>query len=396
MDKFCHAPWMHIYTNPDGRLMPCCLFDDNNIEFPNLNDTPIDEALNHPKLVAIRKQILNNEVPAGCYKCEAQCNMNQHPYRQRMTNLKNENHTPEYYNSDGTLDFDSMEPTYLDIRFGNLCNLKCRTCRPGFSSSIAAEFNKMFNENHKVLYTLNQDAVDSIYSKLATVKNIYLAGGEPLLEENNYKLLQYLIENNLKPMLSYNTNLTTISFKNINYFELWNHFPNIEITVSIDGYKEVNDYIRFGSKYEEVIKNIEIIRENVPQAVIIVNTVASNMSMFSLPALGRDLIERNAADNIMFSICHAPAKFDPTVLTLEAKREITKDFEDHIDWLNTRLEQRQPLHTQRFLSTYLDLCKGLVDYMNSQDNSDKLVEAKRALAAQDVYRNTDFTGVLKL
>ena len=388
MTNFCHAPWMHIYTNPDGRLMPCCLFDDNNIDFPNLNEKPLEEALNHPKLVAIRKQLLNNEVPAGCYKCEAQRNMNQTPYRTKMANLAADKHQPEYCNSDGTLNFADMEPTYLDIRFGNLCNLKCRTCSPDFSSAIAAEHNKMHNLTLPVLHSLEQSAIDKIYSKLGSVKSIYLAGGEPLLEENNVKLLNYLIENNLTPELNYNTNLTTITFKKLNYFELWKHFPKIELTVSVDGYKEVNDYIRFGSSYDKLISNIRTIKENVPHARIVINTVASNMSIHSLPSLGKDLIGQGFVDDMMFSICHFPKIYDPTVLTTETKQELTKIFEEYVDWLNGQ--------SHSFIPEFIDKCIGLIEYMNSEDNSDKLDETKKALSSQDKFRNTDYSMVLKL
>ena len=396
MDKFCHAPWMHIYVNPDAKLMPCCLFDDENYDFPNLNDTPLEEALNHPKLVELRKQFLNNEMPKGCYRCEAQISINQQPYKTKMTNLSLDKHQPNSCNSDGTIDLKTLEPTYLDIRFGNLCNLKCRTCSRDFSSAIAQEHNKMFNRNLKVLHSLDQDAIDKIYEKLHSVQNIYLAGGEPLLEENNVRLLEYLIEHNLKPMLCYNTNLTTITFKNKNYFDLWKHFPNIDLTVSIDGYGEVNDYIRFGSTYQTILDNIETVKLHVPQATITINTVASNMSMFSIPKLSKDLIQRNIMNDMMFSICHAPAKFDPTVLTTENKQQITKDFDELLTWLNNEKNIANDPQRKSFLLTFIDRCEGLVSYMNSTDNSDLLDTAKQALAMQDKFRNTDHTKILRL
>jgi sulfatase maturation enzyme AslB (radical SAM superfamily) len=242
-----------------------------------------------------------------------------------------------------------------------------------------------------VLHSLDQSAIDKIYSKLGSVKSIYLAGGEPLLEENNVKLLNYLIEHNLTPELNYNTNLTTITFKKLNYFELWKHFPKLELTVSVDGYKEVNDYVRFGSNYDRLIENIKTIKENVPHARIVINTVASNMSMHSLPELGKDLIGQGFVDDMMFSICHFPKIYDPTVLTNETKQEITKIFEDYVIWLKSQTNANNS-----FIYGFIDKCIGLVDYMNSEDNSALLSDTKNTLSIQDKFRNTDHTKALKL
>jgi organic radical activating enzyme len=257
--------------------------------------------------------------------------------------------------------------------------------------TIISTRNKINQLKLPVLHSLSQDAIEDIYRKLDTVKSIYLAGGEPLLEENNVKLLNYLIENNLTPELNYNTNLTTITFKNINYFELWKHFPKIELTVSVDGYKEVNDYIRFGSSYDKLISNIRTIKENVPHARIVINTVASNMSMHSLPELGKNLIQHNIIDDMMFSICHFPKIYDPTVLTSESKQDITKLFDDYVFWLKS-----QTTANNSFIHGFVDKCIGLVDYMNSEDNSALLSDTKNTLSIQDKFRNTDHTKVLKL
>jgi metal-dependent amidase/aminoacylase/carboxypeptidase family protein len=134
----------------------------------------------------------------------------------------------------------------------------------------------------------------------------------------------------------------------------------------------------------------------VPQATITINTVASNMSMFSIPKLSKDLIQRNIMNDMMFSICHAPAKFDPTVLTTENKQQITKDFDELLTWLNNEKNIANDPQRKSFLLTFIDRCEGLVSYMNSTDNSDLLDTAKQALAMQDKFRNTDYTKILRL
>jgi radical SAM protein with 4Fe4S-binding SPASM domain len=390
--NFCYAPWTHLYTNPDGRLLPCCLFVDNNQDFPNLNDTPLEEALNHPKMIKLRQEFLEGKDPAGCFRCKAQSKISPNTYRDKMNNFGREAN-PEI-KTDGTLSLKDFDPTFLDIRFGNLCNLKCRTCSPTFSSSIAVEHNKIWGTTNKILFSLNDSTIDTIFSKLDSVKHIYLAGGEPLIEENNYILLNKLIERGLKPSLLYNTNLTNIKFKDKNLTDLWQHFPEVTMTVSLDGYGPVNNYIRFGSDYEQIIQNIFTIKEHNPHVKFSINAVASIMSMRSIPDLFKDLITREICipRSACFSICHHPDELDPTVLPLESKQEIAKQYDEHIEWLIKNCKDQHKL----YLPNIIQNTKGLIEYMMSADNSHRLPQAIEKLGILDKARNTNYKEVIKL
>ena len=391
-ENFCYAPWTHIYTNPDGRLLPCCLYVDNNQEFPNLNDTPLEEALNHPRIIKLRQEFIEGKDPAGCFRCKAQSKISKYTYRDKMNNYGREA-DPEI-KPDGTLALQDFDPTFLDIRFGNLCNLKCRTCSPTFSSSIAVEHNKIWGTNNQILFSLNDNTIDTIFSKLDSVKHIYLAGGEPLIEENNYILLNKLIERGLKPSLLYNTNLTNIKFKDKNLTDLWQHFPEVEMTVSLDGYGKVNDYIRFGSDYEQIIQNILTIKERNPHVRFTINAVASIMSMRSIPDLFRDLITRDICipRNSWFSICHHPDELDPTVLPLESKKEIAEQYEEYIQWLIQNYKDNDKSQ----LASLVKNTRGLIEYMMATDNSQRLPQAIEKLETLDKARNTNYKDVIKL
>jgi sulfatase maturation enzyme AslB (radical SAM superfamily) len=231
---------------------------------------------------------------------------------------------------------------------------------------------------------LNDSSIDTIFSKLDSVKHIYLAGGEPLIEENNYVLLNKLIERGLKPSLLYNTNLTNIKFKDKNLTDLWQHFPEVEMTVSLDGYGKVNDYIRFGSDYEQIIQNIFTIKERNPHVRFTINSVASIMSMRSIPDLFKDLITRNVCipRNSWFSICHHPDEFDPTVLPIESKNEIKAQYEEYIAWLTTNYTDPDKSH----LPFIIKNIRGLIEYMMSTDNSGQLSYAIEKLEFLDKAR----------
>lgn len=386
--SFCYAPWNHLYINPDSKLMPCCIYTDRNEEFPDLNEVSIEEAYNHPRMVELRKELIEGKVPAGCFRCEAQIKIGMGSYRSKMNSYGSES-LPEI-KPDGTVDPDKIKPDMLDIRFGNLCNLKCRTCSPTYSSSIAVEHNKMYpGDSVKILYDLKNTTVDKIFSKLESVKHIYIAGGEPLIEENNYVLLERLIEKNLKPTLLYNTNLTNINFKDKNLIDLWKHFPGLEIIVSIDGYGEVNDYIRSGSNYEVILENIRYIKEQLPNTRISVNSVASVLSMESIPDLVKDLMTKDLVSpiNMMFGICHHPVEYEITVFTKETKNLIKKKYDEFYIWLAK--------NSKNLNINYINKCKGIVQHMMSKDDSHLLPTTIEKLTSLDQFRGVDYRKVIK-
>lgn len=386
--SFCYAPWNHLYINPDSKLMPCCIYTDRNEEFPDLNEVSIEEAYNHPRMVELRKELIEGKVPAGCFRCEAQIKIGMGSYRSKMNSYGQES-LPEI-KPDGTVDPDKIKPDMLDIRFGNLCNLKCRTCSPTYSSSIAVEHNKMYpGDSVKILYDLKNTTVDKIFSKLESVKHIYIAGGEPLIEENNYVLLERLIEKNLKPTLLYNTNLTNINFKDKNLIDLWKHFPGLEIIVSIDGYGEVNDYIRSGSNYEVILENIRYIKEQLPNTRISVNSVASVLSMESIPDLVKDLMTKDLVSpiNMMFGICHHPVEYEITVFTKETKNLIKKKYDEFYIWLAK--------NSKNLNINYINKCKGIVQHMMSKDDSHLLPITIEKLTSLDQFRGVDYRKVIK-
>lgn len=386
--SFCYAPWNHLYINPDSKLMPCCIYTDRNEEFPDLNEVSIEEAYNHPRMVELRKELIEGKVPAGCFRCEAQIKIGMGSYRSKMNSYGSES-LPEI-KPDGTVDPDKIKPDMLDIRFGNLCNLKCRTCSPTYSSSIAVEHNKMYpGDSVKILYDLKNTTVDKIFSKLESVKHIYIAGGEPLIEENNYVLLERLIEKNLKPTLLYNTNLTNINFKDKNLIDLWKHFPGLEIIVSIDGYGEVNDYIRSGSNYEVILENIRYIKEQLPNTRISVNSVASVLSMESIPDLVKDLMTKDLVSpiNMMFGICHHPVEYEITVFTKETKNLIKKKYDEFYIWLAK--------NSKNLNINYINKCKGIVQHMMSKDDSHLLPITIEKLTSLDQFRGVDYRKVIK-
>ena len=164
-------------------------------------------------------------------------------------------------------------PLYLDIRPGNLCNLKCRMCSPGNSSKIykeqkeiiknnSAELSSLvdtsyFNKSEKEFHNWHKNPVlwNNIYQWSEKSKQLYFTGGEPTLIKQNWDLIQHLTQKGLSKDIDliFNLNCTQVPNKLLDTFS---NFSNVTLNLSIDGYKHIQEYIRYPSKWLKVEKNI--------------------------------------------------------------------------------------------------------------------------------------------
>jgi MoaA/NifB/PqqE/SkfB family radical SAM enzyme len=175
-----------------------------------------------------------------------------------------------------------MTLRYLDVRWSNICNLKCRSCSATYSSSWAKEDGK------KNVYIFaggeNNDKLFADFEKhFDTIEEFYFAGGEPLLMDTHYKILDYLISNgkhNVK--LRYNTNLTSLKYKGKSITHYWKQFSNVQVFASLDHYGERAEYIREGTDWKTVEQNLQEIKLETPHVDLQVSTVVSVFNVSTL------------------------------------------------------------------------------------------------------------------
>jgi sulfatase maturation enzyme AslB (radical SAM superfamily) len=207
---------------PGGKFTPCCAWNGKHF------DSPADIV---KELGSIFKE---NRAPAAC---QGACPANKPGWR-------------NMYN-DYSTDLEQIQIHFLDFRNSNICNMKCRSCGPLFSSSWASELGKTV--------ILAQPKVDFASLDLSQCKRIYFAGGEPLLNVQHYELLAYLIDNKLDPMLMYSTNLSTLHYKQQYVVDLWKNFSRVQINVSIDAAGPAAEFVRSGTVWETIETNITYI-----------------------------------------------------------------------------------------------------------------------------------------
>lgn len=282
---FCILPWVHVYANPDGSVLPCCI-GDHHKHLGNVQTHSITEIWNNDKFKAMRLKMLAGERCDECSACYRSEDNGVQSFRQtanrdyaKFLNLADKT------NPDGSLD--SMELKFLDIRWSNICNFKCRSCSGTYSSSWATEDNK-HGQNRKVFILAGGENNDKLYNELLPhlggIQEICFAGGEPLLMDKHYELLEHLIAtNNTDIKLRYNSNLSTLNYKQTVVTDYWNKFSQVIVNASLDSWGDRAEYIREGTVWTDVVDNINRIRKDAPKVSLGINSVVSAFNVYTLP-----------------------------------------------------------------------------------------------------------------
>ena len=242
--SFCILPFIHIHVNEKNDLKLCCAAEDD-VGVRKYNEN--FDFVNDPDLQKIRAKLLAGERIPHCKKC--------YDYEDHGADSTRLRDTKEWTERLKLTTAEDLEPSliYYDIRNDNLCNLSCRMCNPQSSSQIAKEYKKLgWNWGN------GQDDPKSFgFNKVVdmdTVQSIYVAGGEPSLMPEFRTFLKRAIEAGRTDItIRMNTNVTNL---NQEYRDLLSHFSNLDIICSIDGYDQVNKYIRWPADWATIIENV--------------------------------------------------------------------------------------------------------------------------------------------
>lgn len=263
-DTFCVLPWIHLNTWPNGNVYPCCLTDWRE-DIGNLKDATLEQLWNSGKMKELRKYMLEGKKHDNCRKCFQQeengldstrTSSNRH-FKKHIPSITN-NTLKNGHNNDFKL-------IYWDFRFSNLCNMKCRMCGSFLSSKWYEDDLKIFggSELDRALINVNDYSKKDIQLYLEEfmddVEEIYFAGGEPLLMDEHYYILEELNRKERYDVrLRYNTNLGYLKYKKWDNVKLWEKFKaNVAIFASIDGFGKTAEYSRKGTKWPIVEGNLK-------------------------------------------------------------------------------------------------------------------------------------------
>ena len=325
---YCPMPWMHLHVSVTGGVQPCCI--GKNIG--DIQKNSLEDIWNNDEMKDIRLKMLDNEKPKQCSECYNREDLGSASLR--INSIHNYANLVDPINdtqADGSLT--EMKLRYVDFRFNNLCNFKCRICNPVYSSNIGSEivnFHKIdlinvVNKNGPILYEEMKKQYDN-------VKKIYFAGGEPIMQREHFQVLKDLIESDRAKdiELIYSTNGSRFKNGLGNMFEYWPHFKKVEIVFSLDGYGSAAEYWRSGTNWEEVEENIKHTK-NYPNIVVKVNSVIGWPNIFNWINFIKYALETELIDDLLSAIEVIPIN-DPYCYALSGvpefkKKEIINELE---------------------------------------------------------------------
>jgi radical SAM protein with 4Fe4S-binding SPASM domain len=337
-DSFCMIPWIHLHGWPDGRAYPCCLARADH-PVGNLKENTMQEIWNAAPMREMRRNMLNDR---PCKECTACYEQESHGFSSQRNNT-NKNfgqHIAEVdaTQPDGT--HPEMRIRYWDVRFSNICNLKCRSCGSIFSSRWYDDDVKLWGKalRPRVQHAgrTDEDIWQQMQPHIPYIEQIYFAGGEPLIMEEHNRILRMLIDTgNTNIRIIYNTNLTELKFKRQSVLDLWRHFPNVCVAASLDDLGDRATVIRSGTVWTEVEANIRELKQECPHVDFVISPTLSVMNIWNFTRFHRYMVEQEfiAAKDFNVNILQGPDVYRIDILPLSVKQQLKVDFEQHLEWL---------------------------------------------------------------
>jgi len=377
---FCILPWVSLEASPVGTVRPCCLAEDEIVDSElikfNLATADLKEIQDSVYMSQLRKAFLAGKRPSTCRKCWQEEDAGR--TSKRMHTLDRLKHMV----IDQNWTTDAKPLVFLDLKLGNICNLKCRICGSWSSSQFAAEEIKHAGNSdfHRMMLKQgawpreNRTFWDQIDGMLDQIRYIEFTGGEPFMIQEHFDMLQGIVDRGIAHQVEihYNTNGTHYPEHGE---QIWRHFKTVEIAFSIDDIESRFEYQRTNARWQEVCENLDRFRDLRNIHANIVLQICCTVNVFNVRYL--DQVARWIADNrhsfnfVYWNLMHEAWYFSISRLPQRVKAEI-----------------RQHLLTAQIPDIYAKDINGIIDFMMMGEESDGLVMLSK-IAELDRRRKQD-------
>tara|TARA_Y100000591_G_scaffold251931_1_gene223430 strand:+ start:58 stop:1188 length:1131 start_codon:yes stop_codon:yes gene_type:complete len=351
----------------------------------NLKDQTFEDIWNSDKLKKMRVAMINDKPTKECTRCYSMENSGLNTTR-TWANEAFENHFDKVGTTqeDGTVE--KINLPYIDFRFSNLCNFKCRTCGPDLSSS-------WYEDNVKLYGPLNQSKIIRPYKDEETfwqkvepymdgLEEIYFAGGEPLIMEEHYRILKKLDERKMYHVrLKYNTNFSIMTYKKLDVMEIWSRFESVKIGASLDGMGKRGEYLRKGQSWQQVEDNRKRMFDVCPDVYVFLATCLNVYNCFHVPDFHHEWIQRGWVDAVGGSLINplfVPEELSIQVLPLEIKKRLEERYIKEQEWFDNYTNNKEKRYEK------------LIHFMYEKDHSHLLPKFWERTDMVDKLRNENF------
>jgi len=382
---FCIYPWIHLHAYPTGEAYPCCHAE---MKYPvgNCRTNTLAEIWQDQPMQQLRSDMLNETPNAACGRCYEQEQSGFFSGR-KSANKHHGHHVKK-------IDENPFEMTYWDIRFSNLCNLKCRSCGHIFSSQWYQDQAKLaggnWKDHNRVLNYAGRtetDMWDQLLPHIDYVEQIYFAGGEPLLMEEHYRILDELVQRErFDVRLIYNTNFTHTDLKGRSVFEYWKQFDSVAVGASLDGSGRHGEYIRKGTEWNKIEQNRIDMMAICPDVDFYISPTLSIMNAWHLPDFHRDWVERGLikAQDLNVNILQDPPHYRIDIAPMKYKQRLRIKYQEHLEWL----KNQDPL--ERASEGF----KSAINFMLATDNTQLIDTFWRKTHELDSIRSENLLDVI--
>jgi radical SAM protein with 4Fe4S-binding SPASM domain len=388
-DTFCMLPWIHLHAWPDGRAYPCCLGKANH-PVGNFKEKSMRDIWNDEPMRQMRRNMLADLPCKECGDCYEQESFG----FASMRNNSNKNfgqHIAEVADTRADGSLPDFKLHYWDVRFSNICQLKCRSCGSIFSSRWYDDDVKLWGKELRPRVQFagrhEEDVWEQMQEHIPYLDQIYFAGGEPLIMEEHNRILKLLIEKgNTNVRLIYNTNLNDLRYKKESVLDLWKQFPNVCVAASLDDMGDRAEVIRSGTDWAKVEQNIRDLKEQCPHIDFMISPTLSAMNIWNFTKFHRYMVDQGfiEAKDFNLNILQGPEAYRIDILPEDVKLKFKAEFEEHIKWL-------EPIDSiQRAVGGF----RGAIEFMMATDNSHLLEKFWTLVEDLDGVRNESLVAVV--
>lgn len=443
---FCALPWLHLSSRPDGKMRTCCTSNASSVQDPNstiksgggevgvlkndkgesvnFNTTRLADAWNSNYMKNVRKAMIAGEQPASCIKC----------YKEEQAgHLSKRNWETDYWSRRYNLDelvaetnADGEIPPkirYIDLRMGSKCQLACVMCSPHDSSGWIKDWQDLYptleNDRLKINQKWDNKGVShgssynwhknnpqfwsDLMEQVPHMYQLYFAGGESLIIDEHYDLLEECIKQGYAKGIELRYNSNGVEWRD-DLFDLWAEFKRVRFHYSIDAYGEQNDYIRYPSNWkhqEEVFWKLDNTAD--PVEVTTATTIMA-LNIGYIPEFVKWKVSQGfkkinkyplGAGGINMHFAYWPPQLNVKVLPLDIKKQITEKYEkEFYPWIEDNWEQftgvkEAGVTKEEFLNNPYGVkrYRGLINFMNAEDWSQRIDETVDWVTKINVQRN---------